>query len=1187
VTCRWLAISLGLALAVPGYADIPAAERFLRLRQWERARLEARRMPPGADLSRRFQAQVLEVRALGQTPLGQTPAVRRLAQLQAVERRLLDRRALRALSILEYELTTDDGGASLERALNLSSTAAERHDSLLDLANFRLSSGQPDAARVRLQQAAESLSEGGVDLAGLARLALIRARLHRIQGVGAEEAALDLVQAQRLFQTQSDAAGMSDVAWERFLLADTPDEAERWIWESYNVLGDDHARMAALDNIAQRHWDLSQQRGGRVLKELDTLDRRPLPPAYRLYSYHIRGEVCRGSGLGRKEFLARTAALLRTPIPGLVKETQLVCHGNRGLLLSAGGREGLADLQAARQIAAELDPQPDDRLLASFRVPPLSMALSRLYGLHGEFRASEREARSAGDNSQFESDYQYKAASAEALLTLNLQMGRLQEAEASLQAMLRLAATGRDWHGAVTYFRVFKGLLDSTLRGYLWAQMQPLRVTSHSPAGWLLARLRRNPEQLGLLVQGLQHNFQEQLEGKDPDGIGSASVWYGSVLSCLERPIEAIDVYTRGLEGARPKPRMYATVLWLLARELLAQRRVAEAGSRLQEGFELSVNRLSSAEQANWARYCTEFWLQQGQPHKALALVSKLDTSSPSTLLLRAQLYTQLQRPGAARADLLAARALLADRREVHTETEVRLLLSQLDGETGGLEEAWRAGRAKARLPELPGLALRLGRALEQQGQQEAALRLYLESVETLRERYQQLPASGREVFTEITSVQPLLEHAAGQSLAAGRPAEAGRFLAFWRALEQGDGALPGRRDLELEELRAELTALHEAVQQSQDDAALLSQRLSSTRAQFLATLNRLRQENPQFDDAVGAQGSELLAIQPRLQPGTLLLSYYSAPDALYVQAVTPAGLRLESVRVERARLRELIRRWRGALDRPSPDFPTLEQAEASRQLYSLLLAPVDDLLANTRQLLILPGGDLWSLPFETLQDREGRYVVERCAVGYLAGSDLLQLSVAAPEAGDNLLAVGNARLEGTDRELQSIGALFPEARLLQGVQATKQTLAAHAPRADILHLATHSQAEPGNPNAGFLELQDGPLSLREVYALQLRPHSLVVLSSCESGVGQDRPGRELIALSTGFRAAGASAVISSLWRVDDQATARFFPPMYRSLLAGKSRAEALRSAKLELLAQPQTQHPFFWAAFTLLGDPR
>jgi CHAT domain-containing protein len=114
---------------------------------------------------------------------------------------------------------------------------------------------------------------------------------------------------------------------------------------------------------------------------------------------------------------------------------------------------------------------------------------------------------------------------------------------------------------------------------------------------------------------------------------------------------------------------------------------------------------------------------------------------------------------------------------------------------------------------------------------------------------------------------------------------------------------------------------------------------------------------------------------------------------------------------------------------------------------------------------------------------------------------------------------------------------------------------------------------------------------LAEIIRLQIDA-DLVVLSGCETGKGQLR-GADLVSLASGFLGAGARALLVSLWRAEDRATAYLMERFYQALFAGQSRSNALRSAQLALLAQGRQNtdkqgiyaHPAFWAPFTLVGS--
>jgi CHAT domain-containing protein len=110
---------------------------------------------------------------------------------------------------------------------------------------------------------------------------------------------------------------------------------------------------------------------------------------------------------------------------------------------------------------------------------------------------------------------------------------------------------------------------------------------------------------------------------------------------------------------------------------------------------------------------------------------------------------------------------------------------------------------------------------------------------------------------------------------------------------------------------------------------------------------------------------------------------------------------------------------------------------------------------------------------------------------------------------------------------------------------------------------------------------------LPDVYGLRA-PVQLVVLSACQTALGKDVRGEGLMGLTRGFMYAGASGVVSSLWKVDDEATAELMRQFYFHMLEeGLPPAAALRTAQNEIRQRPEWRSPYFWAAFTLQGDYR
>lgn len=208
-------------------------------------------------------------------------------------------------------------------------------------------------------------------------------------------------------------------------------------------------------------------------------------------------------------------------------------------------------------------------------------------------------------------------------------------------------------------------------------------------------------------------------------------------------------------------------------------------------------------------------------------------------------------------------------------------------------------------------------------------------------------------------------------------------------------------------------------------------------------------------------------------------------------------------------------------------------------------------------------------------------------------GTGILQTNFAMLRSGDSIKDLD--RLPESQTEARSIAEILRNSTIASGFSANRESvLNTDLANYRVIHFATHGILnekhpelsgillslfdENGNASEGFIREQD-------IYGLDLNA-DLVVLSACNSGVGKEVRGEGIMSLNSAFLQAGARSVVSSLWKVDDNATEILMRNFYQTMAdGGHSPAQALRAAQLELSKDVRYRSPFYWAAFTIHGD--
>jgi CHAT domain-containing protein len=501
--------------------------------------------------------------------------------------------------------------------------------------------------------------------------------------------------------------------------------------------------------------------------------------------------------------------------------------------------------------------------------------------------------------------------------------------------------------------------------------------------------------------------------------------------------------------------------------------------------------------------------------------------------------------------------------------------------------------------------------------------------------------AAGLELYTEALKISQetgdrALEgntlHLMGKALVqAGRSAEAiprlqGAIKA-WESLRPGlvDEDQVAIFDTQAETYRLLQRAL---VAQKNPEAALETAERGRARA-FVELLSRRITPIAQQQAPAPPTLQQIKQIA-QTQNATLVTYSVITDSLLYVWVVQPNGtIRFEEVNltqnrsgrftlaqyVDGVRSNGLGVRGRGT-GTSTKEAGDRTQASELQQLHQSLIQPIAANLPKepSAQVIIIPQGELFLIPFAALQDAEGKYLIERHTLTIAPSIQVLDLTRQQRLAQTNntssqALIVGNptmpkvilrageppeplSELPGAEQEARSIAALL-NTQPLTGNQATKQVVKQQMPQAQVIHLATHGLLDDfkglGTPGAIALaptsstaaQANSGLLTADEILDLPLRAN-LVVLSACDTGRGRIT-GDGVIGLSRALITAGTPSVVVSLWAVPDAPTATLMTQFYQNYLTTPNKAQALRQAMLTTLKQ--YPDPVNWAAFTLVGE--
>lgn len=265
--------------------------------------------------------------------------------------------------------------------------------------------------------------------------------------------------------------------------------------------------------------------------------------------------------------------------------------------------------------------------------------------------------------------------------------------------------------------------------------------------------------------------------------------------------------------------------------------------------------------------------------------------------------------------------------------------------------------------------------------------------------------------------------------------------------------------------------------------------------------------------------------------------------------------------------------------------------------LFSVLEKPLERL--KIKSIVVNASGILRYIPLASLYDGK-KYLIEKYQVTNITGLDLIRLSknsgtrrIADVKAA--IFADPDGSLPSGRNEGQNIAKFFTNKKLYLGDKASLAEFESMIGNVNFVHLATHAVLDPNEPGKSYIQFADGKKwYYSDMMGFNIQNVDSIALSACETAISEKSTGGEIEGMAYQLlKKSPSGSVLASFWKVDDSATAMLMSIYYKhvtdSIKANHTldRGGALREAQLKLLKNPDTSHPYYWAAFTLFGDFR
>jgi len=347
-----------------------------------------------------------------------------------------------------------------------------------------------------------------------------------------------------------------------------------------------------------------------------------------------------------------------------------------------------------------------------------------------------------------------------------------------------------------------------------------------------------------------------------------------------------------------------------------------------------------------------------------------------------------------------------------------------------------------------------------------------------------------------------------------------------------------------------------------------------------------LAQFNPKIEQTRAKL--DRIGVQQRIPKDTQIIEYALMKNRLLIWLLTDKLFTVRSVDISRAALEDKVQivlqklRVGGEADVLLAD------------LGKLLIDPIANVLDPNRTIAIIPDRVLHGLPFAALKrPGSGQYLIQEFPIVVSPSLTHFLTTSPMPARRDEIVSFtsqngGSAEL----KELTALQKIYPRATTFVGQRVDKPSFLRAMQKAPIFHYAGHSATDAVDPLRSSILLdgdRSGPNSVTavDISRQRLTNNAVVILSSCDSSVGNSRDGVGVRGLTSAFLIGGAGSVVGSLWPVEATSTADLMIRFHRAFAnSGMPVAEALRQAQVTFLqAFPERSNPYYWSGFVVTGN--